>query len=115
MGEFEQVPEIKELAKGTAGEELTFSHSDALKVIEICTSSRIAVLGVEVFEPKGIGLQALGCSDYTARKGEWGEFVRLNNELATKTILRNPAEDNEVFILTTCSEAEFGELSESIR
>lgn len=114
MGEFEQIPAIRELAKGTIGEELMFSHSNAVTVIEICTRSRIAVLGVEMFEPKGIGLQALGCSDYTVTGREWAEFVRSNNEFATETILRNPAEDNEVFVLTTCSEAEFGEISKSV-
>jgi hypothetical protein len=50
MSEFEQIEAIQSLADGKIGEELYFTHTEALQAVDICTKEKIAVLGVEIID-----------------------------------------------------------------
>ena len=119
-----RIPAISAAAIGKTGEELTFAFPEVLNVIKLCTANEIAVLGVEIFLVKNEGYYASGCSDYdlqVARQWEhmeinnWARYVRVNNELAEQSILRNPRGDDHVYILTASSLKEFGETRKQMR
>ena len=108
---FEQIEAIRGLANGIIGNELYFTHPEALQVVEICTTKGIAVLGVEIFRARSEGFQAQGASDYEVAPQEWLAFVEQNNALAKECLRQNPAGDEHVYVLTTSSQDEFRELT----
>jgi len=117
--EFDSIPQITFHAKGRSpGGELIFTFPEVIEVIKICTATRIAVLGVEIFLVTGAGYSALGSSDYDLRLSrkwpsvqpeQWNEYVRDNNDLAEQSVRENPAGDEHVYILTAASWAQFKE------
>jgi hypothetical protein len=122
-GDIESVASIVACAAGrTPGGELSFTFPEVLRVIEICTSSGIAVLGVDLFEIRADGYSTEALSSYsydreiqqqlhdTLQRHGWPKYVGLANELATGFIHEHPAGDDHVYLLTTSSWREFGEL-----
>lgn len=109
---FEDIDEITTLASGAAGKELYFRYSEALRIVTVCTSNGIAILGIEIFEPRNEGLQSKGFSDYEVMPNGWLKFVQENNALAEQFLKEHkPATD--VYILTTMSREEFSKLTRS--
>ena len=111
MGDFERVPEIPSLANGMINSELAFAYPNALHVIEVCTQKLIAVLGVEIFQVVGAGFQTRGCSDYVLLETGWAEFVVANNQLAEQVVTEHPVGDDQLYIFTAVSRAEFANLN----
>ena len=95
----------------TSGHEFFLPRSHAQKAIEIATEHRIAVLGLECFRLFQDG--CLSCLDYTdynfGLRGNWAEFVCLNNEEAARFVA-NPVAEDIGYILTSTSEAEYSDL-----
>jgi hypothetical protein len=119
MSDFEHIQEIADAAIGSVGDELTFPFPEVLRIIELCSQNEIAVLGVELFLVKLDGYYASGCSDYDLQEkdkwptvvlADWPEYVRYNNILAQECVRRNPLGDEHVYVLTTASWREFGEI-----
>jgi hypothetical protein len=124
MADFEQIQEIADAAVGRVGSELTFPFPEVLNVIELCSASEIAVLGVELFLVKPDGYYACGSSDYDLKEkqkwpvvqlADWPEYVRYNNGLAKECVQRNPLGDEHVYVLTTSSWREFCEIQQAKR
>lgn len=124
MGDFERIQGIAETAIGKVGDELTFPFPEVLKVIELCSANRIAVLGVELFLVRPDGYYASGTSDYDLQEkqtwpvvqlADWPEYVRSNNSLAEECVRRNPRGDEQVYVLTTSSWREFCEIQAAKR
>jgi hypothetical protein len=49
MGDIDRIQGIAEMAGGKVGDELTFPFPEVLRVIGLCSTNQIAVLGVELF------------------------------------------------------------------
>jgi len=110
MSDLEVIPAVASavLRKMPNGE-LVFTVARAAGVIEACTSSGIAVLGVEVFP-------GLNVSTYDqhlkvpASENYWPGYVRTNNALAEDFLRKNPASSSDECILSTTSWREFCEI-----
>jgi hypothetical protein len=91
--------------------ELVFTVGRAEGVIEACSSSGIAVLGVEVFP----GLNVSTYDQHLRTPADdkyWPGYVRTNNALAEDFLRKNPASSTDECILTTASWREFCEIQE---
>jgi hypothetical protein len=111
--DFEQLESAIALSSGkTVGGELGFTYPAVLEAIKLCTANEIAVLGSELFAvlPEGYHTQAI--SPYRVAKDNytWREFVQLNNDRAEEFVLKNPAGDDHIYLLTTASSREFAAL-----
>jgi hypothetical protein len=113
--DLERIRPIATAAHGTVGDELAFTYPEVLEVINQCTASAIAVLGVEVFIVRSGGFQTEHLSMYDQRmkrgaevqKGEWVNYVAENNSDANEFVRLHPSGDDRVYVLTTASWAEF--------
>ena len=121
FGDFEAIPEVASRAVGAMSDgELTFAFPEVLDIIQLCSSKQIAVLGVELFKVRGNGLyQTEKLTDYDLRtkqdpaQQEWQEYVSTNNAHAEEFVRQNPAGDDHVYVLTTSSWRELGQLRAS--
>jgi hypothetical protein len=117
ISSIEAIPSIASRAAGkTPGGELIFTFPEVLEVVKLCSANEIAVLGVEIFRVTASGYSASGSSDYdlqltrkwlTVRPTDWRQYVSEANELAEKTVSRNPVGDEHVYVLTAASWSEF--------
>jgi hypothetical protein len=80
--------------------ELVFAVEHALEVIQACTSSEIAVLGIEIFPGLNVSTYDREVKD-PAEEEFWPGYVEANNALAEDFIRRNPAPRTSECILTT--------------
>jgi hypothetical protein len=102
-------PELQKAAKAF-GNEFFFHYSDVTKVIALATDQGIAILGLEFFELKDGRLQSITFTAYDLQlhfTGDWRTFVKASNEQALQFVEANPGNENEVYILTSISHAEF--------
>ena len=119
FGDFEATPEVASKAVGAMSDgELTFAFPEVLDVIQLCYAKQIAVLGVELFKVLENGLyQTEKLTDYDLRmkqdptQQEWPEYVRTNNARAEEFVRQNQAGDDHVYVLTTSSWRELGQLN----
>lgn len=119
FGDFEAIPEVASKAVGAMSDgELTFAFPEVLDVIRLCYAKQIAVLGVELFKVLENGLyQTEKLTDYDLRmkqdptQQEWPEYVRTNNARAEEFVRQNQAGDDHVYVLTTSSWRELGQLN----
>lgn len=119
FGDFEALPEIRSKAVGAMSDgELTFAFPEVLEVIQLCYAKQIAVLGVELFKVRENGLyQTEKLTDYDLRmkqnpmQREWPEYVVANNAHADEFVRQNQAGDDHVYVLTTSSWRELGQLN----
>jgi hypothetical protein len=89
--------------------ELVFTLGRAAEVIQACSSSAIAVLGVEVFP--GLNVSTYDQHLKTpADDKSWPGYVRTSNALAEDFLRKNPAPSSSECILTTASWREFGDI-----
>ena len=103
------LPEMRQ--RGTrSGAEWALVREDAIALVEAASSRGVAVLGVEVFQPQGDGLQAVGTTVYQHERVQWAAFVTRNNESALKFLRAQPGDLNLCYILTAATEMEFSEL-----
>jgi hypothetical protein len=66
------------------------------------------VLGIECFRILEDGLGVLDYSGYNlGLRGDWQEFVRLNNSAAVKFLAEHELGDGHGYILTSTSEKEY--------
>ena len=91
--------------------ELVFTVAQAAEVIQACTSSGIAVLGIEVFPGLNVSTYDLDVKDPADAKF-WPGYVRTNNALAEDFLRKNPASSTDECILTAASWREFCEIQE---
>ena len=119
--DLELIPGILAASVGRTGDdELTFAFPEVLRVINLCSTNLIAVLGPDLFKISSDGLyQTKKLSGYhleikqnPQRVEEWPQYVQLNNTLAEKFVRQNPAGDDHVYILTTASWREFCEIQD---
>src|ERR1700756_485986 len=110
MSDLETVPGVTSaILRRESNGELVFALGGALEVIEACSSSGIAVLGIEVFP-------GLNVSTYDqhlkapANEKLWPGYVRTNNALAEDFLRKNLATSTGECILTTASWEEFCEI-----
>ncbi len=117
--DFEQIPGVASAAIGKSGDEPTFPFPEVLEVIELCSATLIAVLGLEMFLLKLGAYYASGCSDYdlqekyrwpTVSLADWPEYVKYNNALAAQVVRSNPLGADHFYVLTTASWRECGQL-----
>jgi hypothetical protein len=110
--DFEKIPEVAANVVSRVGDTPTFAFPEVLKVIDSCSSSGIAVLGVEMLQVKDAAYYACGCSDYDigekskwpfVDESNWREYVKWNNALARDSVLRYPLGDDHVYVLTAVS------------
>jgi hypothetical protein len=114
-GDFESVTAIGNAATGRMDDgELVFPFPEVLEVINLCTATQIAVLGVELFEVRqeGYRTETLSGYDQQLQRGPetiegWPEYVKMNNSLAAEFVRANPTGDDHVYVLTTSSWREF--------
>jgi hypothetical protein len=110
MSDLEMIPAVASaVLRRMPNGELVFTVARAAGVIEACTSSGIAVLGIEVFP--GLNLSTYDQRlKVTANENYWPAYVRANNALADDFLRKNPASSTDECILTTTSWREFCEL-----
>jgi hypothetical protein len=112
MSDLETVPGVTSAAlRRDSDGELAFTVGSAVQVIEACTRSGIAVLGVEVFPGLNLSTYDLHLKDPADEK-DWPNYVRTNNALAEDFLRTNPAPGTNECVLTTAS---WRELYESMR
>jgi hypothetical protein len=119
FGDFEAIPAVKTKAAGAIGDELTFTYPEVLDVIALCSVNQIAVLGIELMKLFSDGLYRTGgLSVYDLSIGkdpetiqQWPEYVQKNNAQAEEFVRQNPAGDDHVYVLTTSSWRELGQLN----
>jgi hypothetical protein len=110
MNDLEMVPAVASaVLRRESNGELIFTFRDAVEVIQACTSSRIAVLGIEVFPGLNVSTYDLHVKD-PAKEEFWTGYVGTNNALAEDFVRRNPAPSTSECILTTASWREFCEI-----
>ena len=73
-----------------SGGELVFTVARAAEIIGACTSSGIAILGIEVFPGLNVSTYDLHLKNPADEK-QWPGYVRTNNALAADFLRRNPA------------------------
>jgi hypothetical protein len=121
FGDFAAIPAVVEKSAGKIGDnELSFAFPEVLEVIQLCSVKQIAVLGVELFKVREDGLyRTEKLTDYDLRmkqdpstQREWPEYVRANNASAEEFVRQNPAGDDHVYVLTTSSWRELGQIRE---
>jgi len=111
ISDLETIGPIAEIANGTTiGGELGFAFPDVLEAVKLCTANEIAVLGVEIFLVRGEAYETIKMSSYEIENQEWRAYVDINNKLAEDFIRSNPADDDQIFVLTTSSWREFCEI-----
>ena len=122
--DYTKIPGIADRAVGSLGNELTFTFPEVLRVVSVCSENEIAVLGVDLFEVRAAGYATKKLSAYsydqatqkhlesTLRTSGWRDYVNASNALAEEFIRQNPAGDDHVYILSTSSRKEFGEIQE---
>jgi hypothetical protein len=116
--DLETIKEISQMAAGKCGEELYFRHEDIQHVLVLCTTNKIAVLGIEIFEvrPEGFVSKHFSVYDLNFRsvrpqgESEWADYVSASNGCAKEFLRENTIADEDVCILTTASWREFCEL-----
>ena len=86
--------------------ELVFVVDHALEVIQACTSSGIAVLGIEIFPGLNVSTYDRELK-HPAEEEFWPGYVEANNALAEDFIRTNPAPKASECMLTTASWREF--------
>jgi|SRR5580658_5082694 hypothetical protein len=114
MGDLEMIPNAASAALRRDSGELVFTLGRAVEVVQACTASGIAVLGVEVFPGLNVSTYDLHVRDPTDEK-DWPSYVRTNNALAEDFLKRNPASSTDECILTSASWREFCEIREQAR
>jgi hypothetical protein len=116
MGDFEGflTAEIVDSAL-RSGSELVIPFEGATRAVRIARENHIAVLGVEVFRvlPSGLGVEAYSGYEFDLR-GNWDDFVRLNDDGTLRFIEENRFDEGYGYILTAVSEDEFGQLRKPI-
>jgi hypothetical protein len=112
--DLENLPSVTSAASGRMNDgELLFKFPGVLDVIRLCTSERIAVLGLELLNahPEGYYTDNLSVYDLQMSGPEtidgWPTHVAANNALAMDFVRANPTGDNQVYVLTTSSWREF--------
>lgn len=94
--------------------EFVFTVGRALEIIESCSYSGIAVLGLEVFP----GLNVSTYDQHLKRPADerhWPGYVRTCNALAEDFVRKNPASRTDECILTTASWREFCEAERRVK
>ena len=77
-----------------SGHELVLTLRHAQRAIELASERLIAVVGVESFRILAAGLGVMGYSDYNfGVRGDWPEFVRLNNTEALRFLSEHELPD----------------------
>ncbi len=110
MSDLEMVPAVTfAVMRRTSNGELVFTVARAPEIIEACSSSGIAVLGIEVFPRLNVSTYDLHVKDPADEK-HWPSYVKSNNALAGDFLRRNPASGTDECILTTASWREFCEI-----
>jgi len=109
MSDLEAVPGVMSaiLRRESSGE-LVLAPGLALEVIEACSSSGVAVLGIEMFP----GLNVSTYDQHLKAPADeklWSGYVRANKALAEDFLRKNLATSTEC-ILTTASWREFCEI-----
>jgi len=107
MSDIETVPSIMSASLRRDSGTLVFTVGRAMEVIHDCTTSGIAVLGVEVFP--GFNVSTYDVEDPADEK-HWLGYVRTNNALAEDFLRNNPASSTDECILTNASWQEFCEI-----
>jgi hypothetical protein len=107
MSDLEMLPAIAAaVLRRMSNGELVFTIARAVQVVEACSASGIAVLGVEVFP----GLNASTYDQYLNAPADerfWPGYVQTNNTLAEDFLRNNPAPTTAECVLTTASWREF--------
>ncbi|HLG96430.1 MAG TPA: hypothetical protein VKX49_08970 [Bryobacteraceae bacterium] len=114
MGALEEIlpDEIRQNAI-LSGSEYVLALRDAQRAIEIASERLIAILGVESFRILAAGLAVMDYTGYNFElRGDWAEFVRLNNTEALTFLRDHQLPDGHGYILTATSEEEFHALAE---
>ena len=110
MGDFETVPGVTPaILRRESNGELVLALARALEVIEACSSSGIAVLGIEVFPGLNVSTYDQHLKPATDEK-HWPGYVRTNNALAEGFLRKNLATGTGECIFTTASWREFWEM-----
>jgi hypothetical protein len=109
MGDLEMIPSAASAALRRDSGELVFMLGRAVEVVQACTASGIAVLGIEVFSGLNVSTYDLHVKD-PANEKDWPDYVRTNNALAEDFLRKNPAPSSSECILTTASWREFGDI-----
>ncbi len=113
MGALEEIlpDEIKRNAV-LSGQEIVLTLPHAQRAIAFATQHLIAVLGIESFRILDDSLGVLDYSGYNlGLRGDWQEFVRLNNSEAVKFLAEHELGVGYRYILTSTSEKEYRELA----
>jgi|ERR1035438_733387 hypothetical protein len=109
MSDLEMVSSIASAVLRKNSGELVFTVGRAAEVVQACTPSGIAVLGVEVFPGLNVSTYDQHLKDPADEK-YWLGYVRANNALAEDFLRKNPAPSTDECILTTASWREFCEI-----
>jgi hypothetical protein len=120
FGDLEAIPAVKSKAAGAIGNELTFTYPEVLDVIAVCSTNRVAVLGIELmklcndglYQTEGLSVYDLSIGKDPSTRHEWPEYVKANNAHAEEFVRQNPAGDDHVYVLTTSSWRELGKIKE---
>jgi len=107
--DFENLSKVKQIVNCSFGDEFCFTHTNAIKAVQICTENEVAVLGVEIYQVQGNDFQSQGCSEYDLgfKVHNWSLYVKDNNILAVQVLGKYLESDGFVYLLTTASEREF--------
>jgi hypothetical protein len=115
MSDLEMVPAVESAAlRRMPNGEFVFTLGRALKIIQSCSSSGIAVLGLEVFP----GLNVSTYDQHLKSPEDeryWPGYVRACNALAEDFVRKNPAPGTDECILTTASWREFCGLESQVK
>ena len=106
MSDLEIVSSIASAVLRISSGELVFAVGRALEVVQACTSSGIAVLGIEVLPRLNVSTYDQHLKDPADEK-YWLGYVMANNALAEDFLRKNPAPSTDECILTTTSWREF--------
>jgi hypothetical protein len=94
-----------------SGNEWVLPLREAKQAIELASDNGIAILGVESFRIEEGGFRVENYTGYGFDfTGDWPDYMRQNNDAASKFITDNPLGDGYGYILTAASRSEFDAL-----
>ncbi len=104
------VPDKLRVQATKVGNEWLYPIDAVSELIRIADERDIAILGVELFRIVANGLQTEAMSSYEVPfDGNWNDFVRKNNALASEFVHRSHKGQNGGYILTSVNETEFAD------
>jgi hypothetical protein len=115
MSDLEMVPAVGSTAlRRMPNGEFVFTVGRALEIIASCSSSGIAVLGLEVFPGLNVSTYDQHLKSPADEK-YWSGYVRTCNALAEDFVRQNLASNTDECILTTASWREFCEAERQVK